>query len=165
VPHPGTTAQPAAGAQRHPDPTHDKPAEAVFENIKSLKGIPSDEVIPSMQFFSAALGVGCEHCHVIEQGRRDFPNDDKKAKQTARQMIAMVKQINETSFKGEQEVTCATCHNGKPNPQRVAPLATAETLKDVRIRSHGSTVLLCLQPRSCLTHSPTRSAEKLPLTN
>jgi hypothetical protein len=137
---PASSANPAAQAgqrgsqsatphETRPEPSPDKPAEAVYQNIKSLKGIPSTEVIPSMQFFAGALGVGCEHCHVLEPSHRDFASDQKKPKQIARQMIAMMKQIDETSFKGEQEVTCGTCHNGHPNPSRTAPLATAESLK------------------------------------
>jgi hypothetical protein len=128
----GAPGQPGAAAPQarpHLAPSHDHPAEAVFENIKVLNGIPSDEVVPSMRFFAGALGVGCDHCHFPDKGHEGFANDDKKPKQIARQMITMVKQINDNNFKGEQEVTCATCHNGKPNPSRTAPVATPELLK------------------------------------
>ena len=60
-----------------------KMAEEVYKNIQVLKGLPSDQVIPAMQFISASLGVDCEHCHV----ERAFDKDDKKPKQTARKMI------------------------------------------------------------------------------
>src|SRR5882672_8208776 len=56
----------------------EKKAEEQFKNIQTLKGIPADQLIPSMQFMTASLGVECDFCHV--QGA--FDKDDKKAKQT-----------------------------------------------------------------------------------
>jgi hypothetical protein len=41
-----------------------KLAEKEFKNIQALKGIPAGQVIPSMQFIAASLGVECEYCHV-----------------------------------------------------------------------------------------------------
>ena len=61
----------------------DKKAEEQFKNIQVLKGVPADQVIPTMQFMTASLGVECEFCHV--QGA--FDKDDKKPKQTARKMM------------------------------------------------------------------------------
>src|SRR5690242_4274328 len=61
----------------------EKKAEEQFKNIQTLKGIPADQLIPSMQFISASLGVECDFCHV--QGA--FDKDDKKPKQTARKMM------------------------------------------------------------------------------
>ena len=63
-----------------------KLAEEEFKNIQALKGIPADQLIPSMQFIAASLGVECEYCHVA----RAFDKDDKKPKVTARKMIAMM---------------------------------------------------------------------------
>ena len=36
-----------------------RPAEQVFKNIQSLKGIPADEFMSTMGFFSASLGLSC----------------------------------------------------------------------------------------------------------
>src|SRR5712691_7451632 len=60
-----------------------KPVEQVYKNIQVLKGIPAGELIPSMQFITASLGVECDFCHV----ERALDKDDKKPKQTARKMI------------------------------------------------------------------------------
>ena len=96
-------------------------AEQKFKNIHVLKGIPADQLIPSMQFISASLGVECEYCHV----QRAMDKDDKKPKLTARKMITMMTQINAESFKSEREVTCYTCHRGSVHPLGV-PILSAD---------------------------------------
>ena len=65
-------------------------AEQVFKNVKVLKGIPASELIPAMQFITASLGVKCDHCHA--EGH--FDSDEKKPKETARKMMAMMFAIN-----------------------------------------------------------------------
>src|ERR1700691_1910007 len=75
-------------------------AEQKFKNIQVLRGIPEDQLTPSMQFISASLGVECEFCHV----QRAMEKDDKKPKLTARKMMTMMMQINADSFKNEREV-------------------------------------------------------------
>jgi zinc protease len=37
-------------------------------------------------------------------------------------MVVMVQKINHDFFGGDQEVTCATCHNGRAEPRTVPPL-------------------------------------------
>ena len=86
--------------------------EEVFKNILVLKGIPSGELIPAMQFVSSALGVECNFCHV--EGH--FEKDDKKPKQTARDMMQMAFAINKNNFDGLREVTCFSCHHGSTKP-------------------------------------------------
>jgi len=98
-----------------------KTAEQAYKNITELKGIPADQLMPAMQFISASLGVGCETCHV--QGK--FEADDKRAKKTAREMIAMTMAINKNSFHGQTQVTCFSCHRGSERP--VAIPAVLET--------------------------------------
>ena len=98
-----------------------------FTNIQILKDIPADQLIPSMQFISAALGVDCGFCHVTGKGHPDFASDDKRAKKTAREMMTMTMAINQNNFNGQQRVTCASCHNGHNEPNPVAPV-----LDDVR---------------------------------
>ncbi len=83
-------------------PAGPKLAEEEFKNIQALKGIPADQVIPSMQFIAASLGVECEYCHVAHANEKD----DKKPKVTARKMINMMMAINKDNFEGHREVTC-----------------------------------------------------------
>jgi hypothetical protein len=48
--------------------------------------------------------------------------DDKKQKQVAREMIKMMNAINDQNFAGKQEVTCATCHQGRFDPISLPPV-------------------------------------------
>src|SRR5579859_3211990 len=88
--------------------TAGKTAVQAYKNITILKDIPADQLLPSMQFISASLGVECEFCHV----ERAFEKDDKKEKQTAREMLTMMFAINKENFQGRREVTCNSCHHG-----------------------------------------------------
>jgi hypothetical protein len=103
-------------------PMANKTAEEVYKNIQVLKGVPSDQIIPAMQFVSASLGVECEHCHV----ERAFDKDDKKPKQTARKMIQMMFAINKDNFNGHREVTCYSCHHGVADPAGTPLVADEE---------------------------------------
>ena len=107
-----SAAGPKTEAQAKPTSEAPKTAEQQFKNIQVLKDIPADELIPSMQFISASLGVECEFCHV----ERQMDKDDKKEKQTARKMIAMELAIDKGHFEGKLEVTCYTCHRGSAHP-------------------------------------------------
>ena len=98
-----------------------KTADQVFKNITELKGIPADQLMPAMQFISASLGVQCDTCHVA--GKMEA--DDKRAKKTAREMIAMTMAINKNAFHGQTQVTCYSCHRGSERP--VAIPAVLET--------------------------------------
>lgn len=114
-----TPPKPVSGAGPAP-----KLAEEEFKNIQALKGIPADQVIPSMQFIAASLGVECEYCHVPHQ----MDKDDKKPKVTARKMISMMMAINKENFEGHREVTCYSCHRGSANPV-ATPIISAEEPK------------------------------------
>src|SRR5579864_9173560 len=87
-------------------------AEQQFKNIKVLTSTPANQLNLAMHGISGALGVDCVHCHVWEQ----FDKDVKPAKQVARRMITMVRQMNETYFGGQQVITCYTCHRGSTRP-------------------------------------------------
>lgn len=100
----------------------EKTAEQVFKNITALKGVPADQVLPAMQFMSASLGVECQFCHV--QGKMEL--DEKKPKQTAREMIAMTNAINKNHFEGHREVTCNTCHHGAGHPAGIPPVTESD---------------------------------------
>lgn len=98
-----------------PVPDATKPAEQVYKNIQTLKGVPSDQVVPAMQFITASLGVQCQFCHVDGH----FDSDDKMPKQAARHMMEMMFAINKDNFRGHKEITCNTCHRGSVHPMAV----------------------------------------------
>ena len=110
--------------QSKPAPEAPKTAAQQFKNIQVLKDIPAEQLIPTMQFIAASLGVECEFCHV----EHEMQKDDKKPKQIARKMIEMELAINKGHFKNEIEVTCFTCHRGSERPVGT-PILSAEAMK------------------------------------
>jgi photosynthetic reaction center cytochrome c subunit len=90
-----------------------------FKNIQVLKGVPADQLFPTMEFISSALGVECTFCHV----QAHFEKDDKKSKQTARNMMRMTFALNKESFDGRREITCYTCHRGAHLPADIPSVA------------------------------------------
>jgi len=102
-------------------PARPKVAEETFKNIKVLKGLPSDQLIPSMQFITYSLGVECSFCHA--EGA--FEKDDKKPKETARKMMQMMAAINQQNFDAKREVTCYSCHRGAQRPVAIPVIADA----------------------------------------
>jgi len=99
-----------------------KTAGQVYKNIVELKGTPADQLGPAMQFIASSLGVDCNFCHV--QGQMEA--DDKGAKKTAREMIAMTAAINKNSFRGQLQVTCYSCHRGSARPVAVPPVLESD---------------------------------------
>ncbi len=106
----------------HAVPSADKKASEVFKNVQVLKDVPSDQLIPAMQFITSSLGVQCSFCHV----ENAFDQDDKKTKQTARKMMRMMLDIDAANFEGKQMVTCNTCHRGNPKPQAIPAIAESQ---------------------------------------
>ena len=92
-------------------------AEEVFKNIQVLKGIPVDQFMGTMGFFSSSLGLNCTDCHSYDSGG-DWAKyaDDTPLKRRARTMVTMMQKINAENFGGRQMVTCNTCHRGVTNP-------------------------------------------------
>jgi hypothetical protein len=96
------------------------PADSVFKNIKSMKGVPAGRLLRIMNVgFGKSLGVSCRHCHVPGH----WADEDKPQKQVARDMMDMSKRINQEllpaikNLKSEHPVVnCTTCHRGSPKP-------------------------------------------------
>lgn len=100
------------------------------DSAENLQVLPADfsgtRLRAVMNGFTRALGVRCSHCHVGEEGQPlstfDFPSDDNPNKETARTMLGMLGDINETlktiEPTGDQRVNmwCHTCHRGRPRP-------------------------------------------------
>ena len=98
-------------------------AEDVFKNIQVLKGIPVNQFMDTMGFFSAALGYNCTNCHGDQVlGNWEKYADDTPLKRTARRMVQMANSINQSMFGGRQAVTCYTCHRGGPTPKAIPSL-------------------------------------------
>lgn len=124
-------AVPLAHAQGGQPPTLEgKTAEQVYKNIKVLNGAPADQVIESMHLIRGALGVNCEFCHEDP----DRAADTKEPKETARMMMRMVMDINKNNFKGQQEVTCYTCHRGNAIPATTFSLPVVENGEEVEAK-------------------------------
>jgi photosynthetic reaction center cytochrome c subunit len=119
-------------------------SEDVFKNIQVLKGVPSDQLVPAMQFMASSLGVECSFCHVAGH----FEKDEKKPKQTARKMMQMMFALNSDSFSGQRVVTCYSCHRGSPVPIGT-PLLASESQKESRADGSG--------PQELPTNLPTVS--------
>jgi outer membrane lipoprotein-sorting protein len=97
-------------------------AEDVFKNIQVLKGIPVKEFMNTMGFFSAATNLNCIDCHSPQSESLEGYAIDTPRKATARRMLLMVKQINESNFGGRQMVTCYTCHRATDRPEAIPSL-------------------------------------------
>lgn len=116
----GTDAAPAPAAQFGQAGPH--------RNLEVLPDTISREALLTvMRGFSSSLGVRCTHCHAQAQGGPpdsvDFASDAKPAKEVARGMMRMVRQINgellpEIPEIGDNpmRVGCMTCHRGAPRP-------------------------------------------------
>lgn len=96
-----------------------RPAGEVFKNVKILKEMPAARFLRIMDLgYSRSLGVGCEHCHV--EGRWEV--DEKRPKRAAREMMQLVREINEKLGTmqeidtEEPTVNCTTCHRGYVKP-------------------------------------------------
>ena len=123
---PGGQTAPNAQVQPVDQGTAAKPpmSEQFFKNVQVLKGIPVDQFLGTMGFIAASLSVNCTECHLA--GGRGMITDyaaDTPRKQKARQMMLMVKAINQTSFGGGHRVTCWTCHRSDTQPPETPSLA------------------------------------------
>jgi hypothetical protein len=70
-------------------------------------------VLPGMMAaMTRLLGVGCSHCHVVDQ----WASDDKPAKRIARRHFEMMDVLTKDYFDNQERVSCWTCHRGQPIP-------------------------------------------------
>jgi photosynthetic reaction center cytochrome c subunit len=88
-----------------------------YKNIKVLKNLPADQLIPVMHTINLSLGVRCDFCHVPGA----FEKDDKPMKGVARQMIVLTHNLNNREKVIENKATCYMCHHGLPVPQTQPP--------------------------------------------
>ncbi|HWG57628.1 MAG TPA: c-type cytochrome [Candidatus Acidoferrales bacterium] len=115
---PQANAQASGVRAQGPQAMEGKTAAEYYKNIQILKDIPANQLIPSMQYISVALGVGCDFCHVPG----DRAKDDKREKQTARKMMTMMFAINKDNFNARPQVSCYTCHRAASHPAAMPSL-------------------------------------------
>jgi hypothetical protein len=94
-----------------------EPTEKVFQNIEILKGKPASRLPGMMSALTGLLGVSCNYCHIPGH----WEAEDKPAKQIARQHFKLIGQVNTDYFKGENKVSCWTCHRGEPKAPLLPP--------------------------------------------
>ena len=99
-------------------------------NLKILpKDISEEKLHDIMKNFSRSLGVHCNYCHVAKEvpgqqrPQMDFASDEKKEKNTTREMMKMTMAINsdhlskiKTMGDPLEEIRCVTCHMGRTTP-------------------------------------------------
>jgi len=103
--------------------TQEKTVDQVQKNIKVLTGMPQSQLIPVMNLFAASMGRRCNFCHVNKNGQWDYAVDDKPEKNTAREMIKLVLDVNKTTARLDLDpVSCYTCHRGRSSPQSLPAL-------------------------------------------
>lgn len=92
-------------------------------NLKVLPAdIPEADLVQLMVRYSQELGVQCQFCHAESSQGIDFVSDQSPAKQTARVMIGMLRDIN-TKYLAQVSdrrysvpLTCGNCHQGQTTP-------------------------------------------------
>ena len=110
-----------------------------YKNIKVLTDVPAAQLDDTMQYFMAATGISCAGCHVRDQATGQFwyDLDTQRSKQTARQMIQLVKTVNAGDF--GVRINCGTCHQGRNQPaglQAAMPL-TPDQIAALAARAGG----------------------------
>lgn len=115
-------------------------AEWPPEKLVNIQALPADipirELRTMMRGFAGALGVRCTHCHVgtdpDDLNSFDFAADDKIEKRKAREMIRMVRRINEELLANLPErsdppvvVSCRTCHHSLTKPADIRDVLAA----------------------------------------
>ncbi len=114
---------------------HHRPPAPNPTNLKVLpKTLTGDQVMEIMHGWEGQLGSECDTCHTADPVKKfpngkpmlNFADDSKKEKETARQMLKMTMEINQTYTKTVESthdntdvakrVTCGTCHRGHLDP-------------------------------------------------
>lgn len=105
-------------------PKQDKKVE--LKNVQVLKTATPETILPLMRGISDALGVKCDHCHVVGADNTGWEKDDKRAKKMARRMMQMTMDLNKNERSVEGKVTCYMCHRGKAEAVGKPPVERKE---------------------------------------
>jgi len=114
------------------------------DSIVNLQVLPEDtpfrQLVGTMRGFAGGLGVRCIFCHVGDDpsdlASTNFASDEKVKKRKAREMIRMVRRINDELLANlpersdpPVEVTCATCHHGVSKPVGIRAILADKALE------------------------------------
>lgn len=111
-----------------------------FTNLRVMPDtISQAALVARMRAFAGALGVRCSYCHAVSDGLNqptdDFATDDKPAKARAREMMRMVRDLNEVYLARLPDrrtphvtVDCSTCHGGLARPEALPDLLQREVV-------------------------------------
>ncbi len=114
----------------------------VFQNPKNLTVLPPDispeELRATMFSIGQQVGMRCSKCHDFTSDtpypERDYASDKKEPKRVAREMMLMVKNINEAVSaldRGPKHkamtVECVTCHRGVRQPRQIEEIFETTT--------------------------------------
>lgn len=134
------------------------------ESLTNLQVLPEDipvrDLTGIMRGFAGGLGVRCTHCHLGDDPNDlasiDFASDAKIEKRKAREMLRMVRRINDELLASMPErsdppvvVTCRTCHRSLTRPVDIRDLlvetfeahgteATIARYRELREEHYGS---------------------------
>ncbi len=97
-----------------------KPASAVYTNVKVLGDVDANEFLRLMTDMTAWMAPpeeGCNYCHNPD----NLADESKYTFKVSRRMLEMTRHINGNWKTHVQTtgVTCYTCHRGQPVPQQV----------------------------------------------
>lgn len=104
-------------------------------NVQVLAGMTSAQIWTYMQqYVSAALGVGCQYCHNLQ----NFASDEYPQKIAARNMLYLVSDVNAEyivnlpNWRGNY-VQCTTCHNNAPNNLESVGVQFIKSVPDILV--------------------------------
>ena len=108
----------AAGLRAQTAPERVPMVEETFKTVQLLRGIPVDTFFEVMGTFASSMGNDCTFCHASNAAldKSAFATQTPRI-QRARQMITMMRAINQQYFGGAPRVTCFTCHGGSNVPK------------------------------------------------
>lgn len=115
-------ARPRPGA-----PTAGETAGHFYKNVKVLKKLPANQLVPTMHLINTSLGVDCGFCHVRGAGGADYASDEKPTKRMARQMLSMTQSLNAHQKILDGKATCYMCHHGHAEPETRVGLSEERT--------------------------------------
>jgi hypothetical protein len=110
---PGTTPRAIQSAFSN----EDRLSGEVYGNIRQYEDLPANALLGVMEFYSRALGVTCDHCHV----EGEWASDARLMKLMSRRMLEIGEALQREYFTTPGAVSCWTCHRGETLPQTNLP--------------------------------------------